>query len=198
MSVEYDLYLEGLIEGEWAALGPWFKGRDSSFHLGPVMSGQSSVRMMLQDLPCIWGAPSDISPDVREKLVCAGCTVSGNTTTDLCFEQAQWFSLSALDKIDPARFEHEAYVPRDLVHAFERGDCDEICDWLAPGEYGSLPADEKEAYTYYRWTEPWGAYALKVELKQHCEAITDMFRDCWTGDYCANTAEALRCVVSIR
>ena len=75
MSAEYGTYHEGLIEDEWTALGPWFKVRGGSFHLDPMMSGRSSVRMMLQDLSCNWEASNNVSPDVRKKLVCAGCTV---------------------------------------------------------------------------------------------------------------------------
>lgn len=200
MSIYYDLYLEGLVEDKWIALGPWFQGQEGGFYLGPVMTGQSYVGSMLRDLSYCSGTPSDVSPEVRDMLLFADCDPFFNedendpVEVESCLRLARWFPLSVLGNIDPARFEHEAYVPRNLVHAFERGDFEEIDDWISPEEYGGLPADEKKTYTYYRWTDPWGTYGAKVELKQRCNMIAGMFNDCKIdGEY--RRPDALRILV---
>lgn len=195
MSVYHDIYLEGLVDGVWTALGPWFKADDGTFNIAPVMSGQSGLGMMVSDLGCWYGAPADISADVLSRAV----YVDGSG--EECKLTCRWFELSDLGDIDPSRYEHEGYAPCGEVSAFERGDAEDIWDWLSPREYGALPADEKQAYTYYRWSEPCGVYDLKCELKRRCVAVADMRSDCWcwleAGEVkgMGGGPSALRCIV---
>lgn len=173
MSTYYDIYLEGLVNSKWTALGPWFKMPDNSFRIVPILTGCSSVREMLDNIDYSWGALEDVSDEVLQKIVYKD--YDGNEQKNDCY----WFDSGALSRIDPAHFEYEGYAPRHQVAMFERGDSDVICDWLDPMEYAAMSSFEKQAYTYYRWTEPGGPYALRVELKQRAAAVCSMYEECW-------------------
>ena len=88
----------------------------------------------------------------------------------------QWFPLSDI-RCDPARFEHEAYVSREAANAFEIGELDEIWEWITPVEYGALPANEKQAYIYYRWTQPFGVYDLKCRVKALSSELASIYEE---------------------
>lgn len=165
MSTWYDLYLEGEVNGEWRAIGPFMKRKDGSVNLVPFVSGQSPVEWMLNDIDCWHGMPKGVSDEVA-KLVDYGGAEGALTNDDfhMFYERTRWFPLSCV-RVDPARFEHEAYVGRESMNKFELGDIEEICDWITPEEYADLPADERRAYTYFRWTDPGGSYDMRCKLK---------------------------------
>lgn len=175
MSICYDIYLEGLVDGKWKALGPWCRTLAGFCLISPIMSGCSAVRAMLDCIECSWGPLEDLSGDVVGEITYYDSDGKEHK------RDSWWFDYSALSRIDPARFEFEGYVPRQQVAEFERGDADCISDWVGPMEYAALPAAEKQGFTYYRWTEPGGTYDLRVKLKQRADMVRDMYCENWRG-----------------
>ena len=146
MSIYYDLFLEGLVRGEWRCLSPSFLGSNGNYKVTPILSGQSPVGELLRDICCWQSLPERLSTQVANALW-KKTDSEGKKTDDIDERFVQWFPLSDI-KSDPARFEHEAYVSREAANAFELGEIDEIWGWLTPEEYGSLLANEKQAYTW--------------------------------------------------
>lgn len=180
MSIWYDLYLEGCVDGEWRAIGPYLKKADGTVHLATIDEGQSVVGAMLESVNCHWGVPDDISDDVLTELLSCESTFSDyyDEAETISIEEAhaKWFCLSDI-QVDPARFEYEAYVAREDMRAFERGEIQEIEEWFTPEEYGSLPDDRKRFYTYFRWTEPYGSYNGLCRLKALAQGLLGIYRD---------------------
>lgn len=166
MSIWYDFYLEGEVNGEWRAIGPFMKRKDGSVNLVSFASGQSSMEWMLNDIDYWYGMPKGISNEVMKELAGRDVVVDDLADEDyhIFYERTRWFPLSCV-RADPARFEHEAYVGRESMNKFELGDIEEICDWITPEEYAALPTDERRAYTYFRWTDPGGSYDMRCRLK---------------------------------
>lgn len=175
MGIYYDLYLEGRVKDTWRCLSPFLATPDGSFALAPLMSGKSSIGLMLDDVDCWHSCPNDLSKEVR-RVLWKRQDEHGEKTDEIDDRCIEWFSLSDLT-CDPARFEHEAYVPRESMNSFEIGEVDDIYWWLTPQEYGELPPEEKQGYTFYRWTEPYGIYDLKCRLKQLAEELRGMYCD---------------------
>lgn len=176
MSTWYDFYLEGEVNGEWRAIGPFMKQRDGSVDLVPFASGQSSMEWMLDDIDSWYGMPKGVSDEVMEHV---GCNETAGVHADdprIFCERTRWFPLSCV-RVDPTRFEHEAYVGRESMNRFELGDIEEICDWITPEEYASLPADERRAYTYFRWTDPGGSYDMRCRLKALARELIHIYED---------------------
>lgn len=171
MSTYYDLFLEGVVGGEWRCLSPSFVDADGNYKTVPILSGQSSVGELLRDIGCWHSIPDGLSAQIANALW-KKTDFAGEKTDDIDERLVQWFPLDNI-RSDPSRFEHEAYVTRETANAFELHEVDEIWEWLTPEEYGALPANEKRAYTYYRWTQPFGTYDLKCRVKRmSCELAT--------------------------
>ena len=175
MSIYYDLFLEGMVGGEWRCLSPSFVDANGNYRVAPILSGQSAVRELLMDIGCWHSIPKGLSPQILNVLW-KKTNSRGEKTDDIDEHYVQWFPLSDI-RSDPARFEHEAYVTREAANAFELNEIDEIWKWLTPEEYGSLPVNEKQAYTYYRWTEPFGTYDLKCRIKTMSSELATMYNE---------------------
>ena len=175
MSIYYDLFLEGLVEGEWRCLSPSFVDADGNYKVAPILSGQSAMGEMLRDIDCWHGLPDGLSAQIVNVLW-KKTNSAGEKTEEIDESCVEWFPLSDI-KADPARFEHEAYISRETANAFELNEIYEIWEWITPEEYGSLPADEKRAYTYYRWTQPFGTYDLKCRIKTMSSELATMYEE---------------------
>lgn len=175
MSIYYDLFLEGMVGGEWRCLSPSFADAGGNYKAAPILSGQSPVGELLSDIGCWHSIPDGVSAQVT-KALWKKVGPEGEETDDIDERFVQWFPLSDI-RADPARFEHEAYVAREAANAFELKEVEEIWEWLTPEEYGSLPGNEKQAYTYYRWTQPFGTYDLKCRLKTMSSELATMYEE---------------------
>ena len=130
---------------------------------------------MLNSIGTWSGLPDGISETVG-KALWKERDDAGKETDVIDSRFVQWFPLDDL-KCDPARFEHEAYVARESMNAFEIGEQEEIWGWLTPEEYGALPAEEKRAYAFYRWTNPFGEYGMKCRLQRISAELANMYQD---------------------
>ena len=175
MGIYYDLFLEGRVENEWRCLSPSFINVNGDWKVAPILSGQSAIGAMLQDIGCWHSMPDDLSEQVK-RVLWKKEDSEGKKTNEIDERYVQWFPLSDVE-CDPSRFEHEAYVTRESANAFDLGELEEIWNWLTPEEYGALPANEKQAYVYYRWTQPYGIYDFKCRLKTLASELALMYEE---------------------
>lgn len=173
MSVCYDLFLEGEVDGRWVCLDGFVKAPDGRLVHRPVMSGQSVVGEMLEEAGCSPLDPEDLSPEVRERFDGFGGSSFGPGCLAFDPENA---------RVPAGRYEYERYVPREAMNAYENGDPDAIVHWLTEAEYAALDGDEKLMYSFFRWDDPWGTFSLKRRLTERVdEAVRFYDREVLSG-----------------
>ncbi len=157
MGVRYDFYLEGNVGGRWVCLDGFVVGPDGRSRLRPTLSGGSPLRKLLDEVSCWEVDPGELSPEVRGVLSSPDAPAPASRCR--CFDPAE-------ARVPEGRHQYERYVPREAMNDFENGEADSIDRWLTEAEFAALGEEERRGYTFYRWDDPWGAFAVKRRLQE--------------------------------
>lgn len=190
MSVYYDLYLEGMFEGRWICLDRFAKKPDGQMVHCPLMTGQSIIRELLDDIDC-WDIDLEtLSPDVRERF-------EGAVEESWFRPACRSFDLEAI-RVPLGKHEYERYVHKEDLNAFENQELDSIDYWLTEAEYAALDAEERRLYTYHRWDSPWGTFAVKRRLMERVKDAVDCYnREVMLLENRPNRIERIRIIVRV-
>lgn len=155
MGVYYELFLEGLADGRWVCLDSFMAAPDGRMAHLSAAGGHSNVRALLDGVTLSPVGLGSLSAEVRELFAGseAGC----------------WSFDAEEARVPLDRFEYERYVLREAMNAFENGEADGIEHWLTEAEHAALDEEERASYTFFRWDDPWGTFALKRRITAKVE-----------------------------
>ena len=165
MSVYYELYLEGWLDGKWICMDSFMRGPDGQLVHRPLLSGQSIVRELLHEVDAAMLELESLSPEVRGQF----------GDPDERFGPRCYFFEPEVARIPREKYEYERYVYREDMNAFENGDLESIGYWLTEAEYAALSEEERRAYTFFRWDDPWSTFAIKRRLTERVKDAVNYY-----------------------
>lgn len=176
MSASYYIYTEMLINGKWESVCPYAKNikRDKLSMIETYYSGSRSY-----------------FNETFEKLREIGINADKNTVSEEISSRhsESWnndnypyvfvVDYDVFKKYTPKNNEKEmhGYVSKNDVFNYEKGELDEIWNYLNINEYRELTPEEKEYYRYYEWNSFSGWYYFFGKIKKSADKQVEDFCD---------------------
>ena len=169
MGIDYELYCEAKIGGEWHNIDFLQRAPSGNLDIIPIISGRSFLGSALNwnGLCQVGIKHADLSPELREKF---------NRYVD----DQNWAVFDYQQELKDKNFElpeHCGYFPKDAVNYFrtngEHGILDEAVnsgEMLSPSQYIELAPEAQQGFMYYEYTEPFGIHDTMRRIKRGIEA----------------------------
>lgn len=194
MSVDITGYTEALINGEWHCIDFYQYDSKGKLHLIPSIQGRSLVSYALEEeckMDYINRPPDTVSDAVRRECSTETGVLLGPTEGEgLCswsVVPGKWFL-----KANLALPESCGFFTRDALSWYlsnpeeNRLDTD---DMLSVEEYRELSEEEKKAYQYYEYTDPYGSRQILRSFKEAVLARVRAYNDNISWEMRENTID---------
>lgn len=163
MGVEYTLYAEACIDGEWHSIDFYQRVPSGGVYLVPIISGKSFLTSAIK-----WYAPGcriinfdELSYDLKKELNLYG--------SEHCVMKFDYYGSIACMNFDLP--EICGYFPVDIVNRSLSGEEVDICaeDSITPSEFREMSEECQKGYRYFEYTEPYGRYDTMRMIKRGVE-----------------------------
>ncbi len=153
MSMVYNFFGEVQYQGKWHNLGYQNLGADGSLRHQVLASVSRSFLGRLGDLVDS-AAPipfEDLAESTREIFLRDFAEYGGSVQN---WPYRYLCDLPTLESLAGAPYENEYYLTANQIALLERGEADDIDEYLTAKELLALPETARREYTLYRWDEP--------------------------------------------
>lgn len=174
MGVEYELYAEAKISGEWHSIDFYQVTSSGKFGMIPIISGKSFLGGALR-----WEglgariAYDELSKEIKERFPC--------NPKDQTWEFFDFWS--ELGNRDLEKPEYVGFFPNDAISAYEAGDDEALTvaanegDYFSPIDFAKLTPEAQRGFRYYEWTEPYGYHDTLRRIKRGVLDRINAYRD---------------------
>ena len=176
MSASYYIYAETLIDGFWRCICPYVKNlkKDKLSMIETYYSGSRSYFSETFDKLRELGVNADkttISKEISSR--------HEESWQDDNYPYVFAVDYDVLKKYAPKNNEKEmhGYVSKNDIFEYEKGDLDEIWNYLNGEEFRSLSSEEKKYYQYFEWNSADGWYRYFGEIKDSVDRQLENFCD---------------------
>lgn len=183
MSASYYIYAEILIDGDWKSICPYVKNlkKDKLSMVETYYSGSRSYFSETFDKLRELGINADkstISKEISSR--------HEESWQDDNYPYVFAVDYDTLKKYAPRNNEKEmhGYVSKNDIFEYEKGDLDEIWNYLNGEEFRNLSSEEKKYYQYFEWNSADGWYRYFGEIKNSVDRQLENFCDVnciWEG-----------------